>query len=74
METFKDGLEVLWKFLFPVALWNIIFYFAGSFIAWDFNLTNWVLFYTWYGRAVFLGLELFSVATIPSFWEEWEKL
>jgi hypothetical protein len=40
---------------------HLIFYFIGSFIAWDFNLLNWWLFTSWVGRILFLIFEIYGV-------------
>lgn len=39
----------------------IIIYFIGSFIAWDFNPLNWLLFTTIIGRVVLLILLIINI-------------
>jgi hypothetical protein len=45
---------------------HLIFYFIGSFIAWDLNPLNWWLFTSWFGRVLILFFEIYGVGNYLS--------
>jgi hypothetical protein len=55
-----ESIKILAKFL----LVNLLLYGIGSFIAFDWNPLNWWLFSAWGGRALFLFIEMYVLATI----------
>jgi hypothetical protein len=66
----KAILIVIGMVLIPLAIGNGVYYLIGSFVAWDWNPTNWWLFTSVWGRVIFVLLEISVLANIPKFWEE----
>lgn len=59
MEYFKIVLKLVCLFIIV----NLVFYLLGAFIAWDWNVMNWLLFKDWQGRFFLSCVEL--LITVP---------
>lgn len=59
MEYFKIVLKLVCLFIIV----NLVFYLLGAFIAWDWNVMNWLLFKDWQGRFFLVCVEL--LITVP---------
>jgi hypothetical protein len=72
LSKIKAILYVIAMILVPLGIINTIFYLICSFVALDFNPTNWLLFEYWWGRILFVFFEIFVLASVPKFWEDFD--
>jgi hypothetical protein len=70
MTTIKSILYVIGLFLIPMFFINLFFYLIGSFIAQDWNPSNWLLFTTVWGRIIFIVVEMVFLVRSPELIEE----
>ena len=70
MTTIKSILYVIGLFLIPMFFINLFFYLIGSFIARDWNPSNWLLFTTVWGRILFIVVEMVFLVRSPELIEE----
>mgnify|MGYP000244352210 FL=1 len=70
MDRFKAILEVIWMTFLPLLIANIFIYVIGSFIAWDMNPMNWLLFTTTIGRVIYVIYFVMVLVKVPDFWDQ----
>jgi hypothetical protein len=59
--------------LLKIILVFALYYFIGSFIAWDFNPFNWWAFTSTFGRVLMVIVEVAILVNIPTWWEQFDK-
>jgi hypothetical protein len=72
MNAIKSVLYVIGLFLIPMVCINLLCYLIGSFIAWDWNPRNWLLFSTIWGRVIFIVVEFMFLVKSPELIEDFE--
>ena len=70
MNAIKSILYVIGLFLIPMVCINVFVYLIGSFIAWDWDPRNWLLFTTTWGRVIFISIEFMFLVRSPELIEE----